>query len=91
MYNVKVKKSVQKAIRFIPKVEQMKFDLLTEDLKNFGPVQSRWPNYGMIVGTNTHHCHLSHKWVACWIETEKGIEVEVTYVGSREGAPYAKH
>ncbi len=31
------------------------------------------------------------KSVACWVETEQGIQVEVTYVGSRESAPYAKH
>ena len=36
-------------------------------------------------------CHLSHKWVACWVETEKGITVEVTYAGSRGSAPYAEH
>jgi len=36
-------------------------------------------------------CHLSHKWVACWVETEKGITVEVTYAGSRRSAPYAAH
>ena len=29
-----------------------------------------------------------HDWAACWIETIKGIELEVTYVGSRENAPY---
>ena len=29
-----------------------------------------------------------HDWVACRIETIKGIELEVTYVGSRENAPY---
>lgn len=32
-----------------------------------------------------------HKWVACWVETEKGITVEVTYAGSRGSAPYAAH
>ena len=32
--------------------------------------------------------HLSYHWVACWIETIEGIELEVTYVGSRENAPY---
>ena len=45
-------------------------------------------NYKKLVNTNTHHCHLSYHWAACWIETIKGIELEVTYVGSRENAPY---
>lgn len=91
MYHVKIKKKVKKSARGMPPAEQIKFDLLVTDLKNQGPIQSKWPNYGLITGTNTHHCHLSHKWVACWVETEQGIEIEVTYAGSREGAPYAKH
>ena len=75
----------------MPLKEQLKFDMLTDDLKNKGPVQTGWPNYGILVGTTTYHCHLSHKWVVCWQETLEGIEIEVTYAGSRQNAPYAKH
>lgn len=63
--------------------EQVKFTKLIKDLKDRGPVLPDWPNY-----SNTYHCHLSYHWAACWMETVQGIELEVTYVGSRENAPY---
>lgn len=47
-----------------------------------------WPNYSKLTNSNTYHCHLSYHWAACWMETVQGIELEVTYVGSRENAPY---
>ena len=59
----------------MPQKEQVLFAKLVRDLHEKGPVL---PN----------HCHLSYHWAACWIETIKGIELEVTYVGSRENAPY---
>jgi len=67
----------------------VRFEKLVEDLEQKGPVRKEWSKYGKLKGTNTHHCHLSYKWVACWVETKKGIEIEVTYAGSRESAPYA--
>lgn len=75
----------------MPPQQIIKFRDLVNEIKLKGPIRSNWPNYGMIIGTKNHHCHLSPKWVACWEETEKGIQVEVTYVGSRESAPYAKN
>lgn len=91
MYEVVIKKKIVKAVASMPAKERQKFQLLTQEITLLGPNRTNWLNYGLIVGTNTHHCHLSHKWVACWVETEQGIQVEVTYVGSRESAPYAKH
>ncbi len=91
MFRVLVRKSVLKSVARMPKKEAGLFDLLLSDIANKGPAVSNWSNYGILKGTSTYHCHLSHKWVACWIETEQGIEVEVIYAGSREGAPYAKH
>ena len=75
----------------MPMHEQKRFAMLLQDLASKGPVLENWSNYGILVGTQTHHCHLSFRWVACWVETQTGIEVEVTYVGSRGSAPYAKH
>ncbi len=85
---VVTKKKILKAARSMPKREQTLFVRLVKDLEDRGPVLPEWPNYGMLEGTNTYHCHLSYHWAACWIETVKGIELEVTYVGSRENAPY---
>lgn len=83
-----LKKKILKAARSMPKPEQKKFTQLVYDLETKGPVLPNWPNYEKLTGTNTYHCHLSYHWAACWIETQKGIELEVTYVGSRENAPY---
>ncbi|GBU23803.1 hypothetical protein R83H12_00421 [Fibrobacteria bacterium R8-3-H12] len=89
MFKVAVKNSIKKSVKKMPKVAALQFYKLLIDLEQKGPVLSDWPNYGKLKGTNTHHCHLSHKWVACWVETLKGIEIEVNYAGSRESAPYA--
>lgn len=90
-WKVITKKSILKSAKSMPMHEQKYFAMLLQDLANKGPVLENWNNYGILAGTQTHHCHLSFRWVACWIETQAGIEVEVTYVGSRGSAPYAKH
>jgi len=91
MFKVLMSRKVARAAAAMPKAQQERLALLVDDIKQNGPVRPNWPNYGVLAGTNTHHCHLSHKWVACWVETEKGITVEVTYAGSRGSAPYAEH
>jgi hypothetical protein len=89
VFKVVVKKSVSKAIKKMPKDQVTLLYDLIDDLEQKGPVRSDWPNYSVLKGSNTHHCHLSHKWVACWVETQQGIKIEVTYAGSRESSPYA--
>lgn len=86
--NVITKPKILKAVRLMPPKEQVLFAKLVRDLHEKGPALPNWPSYKKLVNTNTHHCHLSYHWAACWIETIKGIELEVTYVGSRENAPY---
>ena len=88
MRKVILKKKIVMAVAALPKRERILFDKLVEDLKEKGPVLPNWPNYKKLTDTNTYHCHLSYHWAACWIETIKGIELEVTYVGNRENAPY---
>ena len=78
-----------KLVMAMPKGQQVKLHELIKDIEINGSVRANWPNYGILTGTSTHHCHLSHKWVVCWVETKQGIEVEVTYAGSRGSAPYA--
>ncbi|MDR0515485.1 MAG: hypothetical protein LBH25_00385 [Fibromonadaceae bacterium] len=89
MFKVNLKNSVKKAVKKLPEAVIVRLAKLVSDLKQNGPVRTNWPSYSMLKGTNTHHCHLSRKWVACWVETQKGITIEVTYAGSRESAPYA--
>ena len=89
MFKVDLKNSVKKSVKDLPKAVFEEFELLVQDLKLNGPIRYNWPNYGKLKGTNTHHCHISHKWVVCWVETKKGIEIEVVYAGSRGSSPYA--
>lgn len=88
--NVIIKKAMLKSAQKMPINQQKKFIKLLQDIRENGPIRTNWPNYGILKGTNIHHCHLSYKWVACWIELEIGISVEVVYAGSRGNAPYEK-
>ncbi len=87
MFNVNIRKKMLKSVAKMPVLEQKKLRLLMLALEASGPVQPAWQNYSKL-GETKHHCHLSYKWVACWEETQKGLTIEVYYVGSRENAPY---
>ena len=39
---------------------------------------------------NTYHAHIKYKWVAVWEVDKQAKEVILTYIGSREGAPYGR-
>ena len=65
---------------------------LVAEIKSGGPVRGNWPNYSKL-GSINHHCHLNKKgnptYVAVWEVTDRAIKiVEVSYVGTREKAPY---
>ncbi len=86
-YSVTVTKKAMKGIALVPHRIQDAFNALAADLEETGPVQSKWMNYSKL-SVNKYHCHLAHKWVACWSIEDGTIQVEVYYVGSRENAPY---
>ncbi len=69
----------------------MATEVLVEELKNNGPIQTVWPNYGRLKGhVNCHHCHLNRgrpTYVVCWRVLENN-ELEVYYAGTHENAPY---
>jgi hypothetical protein len=87
MYQVLIPRKVLRSIIKMPNSAQLRMANLVEDLRDRGPYQVKWPNYGRI-GSNQYHCHLSYKWVACWFWKKGTIEIEVYYDGSRENAPY---
>jgi hypothetical protein len=87
MYNVVVTKRAIKGIEKMPKIAQLSMANLLKDLKEFGPIQKGWSNFSKI-GKNKFHCHLTHKWVACWEFYENILLIEVYYAASRENAPY---
>ncbi len=87
MYNVVIKKRVQKSLRKLPVKIQQKLSCLIDDLRDTGPVQNNWPHYSKISKID-YHCQIDYSWVACWSHEKDTIEIEVYYAGSRENAPY---
>lgn len=81
------KKALKQTIGLPKNVLEFLQELLL-DLAKIGPVQNEWHNFSKL----THgrfHCHLNYRYVAIWEILDKEIRImEVTYVGSREGAPY---
>jgi mRNA-degrading endonuclease RelE of RelBE toxin-antitoxin system len=87
MFNVIVKKKVQKNVEKMPPDIKKLVVLLIDDLKEKGSILKNWDNFSKI-GDDKYHCHLSYKWVACWKHEKNTIIIEVYYAGSRENAPY---
>lgn len=86
-YSVSITGAAKKLVRKMPDDVKDRFALLVDDIAANGPVRHDWPNFSML-GENRYHCHLKHKWVACWKWVKGTFEVEVYYAGSREDAPY---
>lgn len=87
MYEVEIKKKVLKSIEKMPDRIQQKMTHLIHDLIEKGPIRSEWSNFSKL-SPNCYHCHLSRKWVACWVHEKNALTIEVYYAGSRENAPY---
>jgi len=92
IWNVYFTKKTSKKLKTLPNKVMNLLNVLTWEIERYGPVRGNWPNYSKL-GPNRHHCHLTKKgkptFVAVWEESETGIQlVEITYVGSREKAPY---
>lgn len=87
-WTVKTKKKVAKSLQKLPKNVREDLQALVADIMKSGPVRGDWPNYSKLAD-GSHHCHLNYSYVAVWIVVDNEIRiVEVTYVGSRENAPY---
>ena len=87
-WTVRVHKKAAKRARKMPLPPQVLFDALLRDLMLNGPIQPEWPNYSKLTH-DRFHCHLKHSFVAVWEVVNNEVRIlEVTYVGSREDAPY---
>jgi mRNA-degrading endonuclease RelE of RelBE toxin-antitoxin system len=87
-WSVKFKKKAAKNLTKLPKNVRQDLEALIADLRATGPMRGDWPNYSKL-SDGTHHCHLNYNYVAVWEVIDKQIKIiEVTYVGSRENAPY---
>jgi hypothetical protein len=91
MWTVKLTKKAYKAEQKLPLPVRAAIRLLMKDLRLNGPVAGNWPNYGKL-GDNQHHCHLKKgrpTYVSVWWEIKDAEQdIEVTYVGIHEKAPY---
>ncbi len=92
-WDVRMSRKAAKNLKKLPVSIQERFKALALELKAAGPVRDRWQNYGKIRGTaDCHHCHIKKgkpTYVAVWHVKNENI-LEVTYVGTHEGADYRK-
>jgi len=87
-WNVQIKKKTVKSLKRLPNSIQEAIEALAADIRASGPIRGDWPNYSRL-SDGSHHCHLSYRYVAVWVVIDNTVKiVEVTYVGSRENAPY---
>ena len=84
---VTYKRKQERSLQKLPREVQALFQALVKDLETTGPEQPTWRNYSEL-GCNKYHCHLNYSYVACWINNNGTLTIEVYYVGSRENAPY---
>jgi len=87
-YHVTLTDKAAKRLGKCPEAVRRRFEALAAVLRQSGPTGPHyWRNYSKLA-ENEYHCHLTYDHVACWRWERETIEVEVYYVGSREGAPY---
>lgn len=86
-FQVLIKRKVAHGLEKLPEVVRQLFYLLVNDLRESGPIRKDWRNFSSL-GGDRFHCHLTYRYVACWICVKGEIIIEVYYVGSREKAPY---
>ena len=88
MWSVNFTNRSAKQARQIPEGIQKRLRALISEIEQRGPVQGHWKNYSKL-GKDTHHCHLTYRYVAVWkIDNKKDKIIGVIYVGSREKATY---
>lgn len=89
VYTVEVSRRWERRLETLPANVQAIFLNLVQDMREKGPLRTEWPNYSPLAN-DYYHCHLKDSWVAVWQWKKKSIVIRMEYVGSREGAPYAK-
>ncbi|WP_319780813.1 cytotoxic translational repressor of toxin-antitoxin stability system [Maridesulfovibrio sp.] len=94
-WTVNISTKLVKQIKKLPNPVQQAFLVLNDRLKDEGPEQYGWPNYGKLKGMEgVFHCHLNKgkpRYVAVWKVEKDSINVmEVKYVGTHEKVNYKK-
>ncbi|MBP7766704.1 MAG: hypothetical protein KA113_16075 [Syntrophaceae bacterium] len=77
-----------------PKAFWTQSSISFKEIEVLGPIRGNWQNFGPLTD-DRYHCHLKKgrpTYVVVWeILSKKERLIEVTYVGTHEGAPYQKH
>ena len=87
----KAKKQIEK----LPSDIRDIFYILERELKQEGPEQIEWRNYGLIVNAkDVHHCHLNNnrpRYVVVWkvVDYEKK-DIEIRFVGTHGSVDYSR-
>ena len=90
-YAGKAKKQVE---NLPPNIRDI-FYILERELKQEGPEQTEWRNYGKILGANdVHHCHLNNnrpRFVVVWkvVDREKQ-NIEIRFAGPHGSVEYSR-
>ena len=90
-YTNRVRKQIEK---LPPKIRDI-FYMLERELRQEGPVQAEWRNYGLIVNASgVHHCHLNNnhpRYVVVWKVVEQDKKnIEVRFVGPHGSVDYSR-
>lgn len=88
-FTIKVAKGLEK----LPQDAYLAMQALVLHLIQNGPTAADWPNAGWMKGKwkGYYHCHIMKKkprYVAMWKVEKNQKQIEVTYVGTHEKAPY---
>jgi mRNA-degrading endonuclease RelE of RelBE toxin-antitoxin system len=87
-WTVTLSNRATKRTKKLPKRVKEIFEALLLDLIKTGPIQYEWPNFSKLT-YDRYHCHLNYSFVVIWEVVNEEIRIlEVTYVGTREDAPY---
>lgn len=92
-WTVIILKRVARQVQSLPPPVMDALRQLLLDIREKGPTQALWPNYGKIAGhPECHHCHIKKgrpTYVVVWRVVDKQA-VEVRYAGTHEGANYGR-
>ncbi|MBF0481250.1 MAG: cytotoxic translational repressor of toxin-antitoxin stability system [Desulfovibrionaceae bacterium] len=92
-WTVAISRRAAKRANVLPLAAQDALRQLLLDIRETGPVQKAWPNYGKIAGRpGCHHCHIRKgrpTYVVVWRVAPEQT-VEVLYVGTHERADYGR-
>jgi mRNA-degrading endonuclease RelE of RelBE toxin-antitoxin system len=82
MYRVELTKKSFKQLSKLEESIKLQYIRLFRELRHI-------PFLGKLSET-TYHTHIKYSWVAVWEVDKQTKTVTITYIGSREDAPYGK-